>query len=231
MACLVARINYTYPPSPAGSVLSWFSEEESALLQSALFSIQYSYMWRYSNGEELTAEDFDVLSARISNTSLKLMRSTMIGAIIPIATIDIPDNCLLCDGSSYSKADYPDLYNMIDGAYILSGTSFYVPDLRSAFVLGAGLGFAVGDTGGEKEHTLSVAEMPTHSHSTIPHSHTEIVPVATIVNGGLEAPANSAIPSPSSTGLSTVTVNDNGGDMPHNNMPPYHALRYVIIAS
>jgi microcystin-dependent protein len=53
----------------------------------------------------------------------------------------IPSGWLLCDGGS--------------------GT----PDLRDRFVVGAGLGYAVGDTGGSVSVTLETANLPSHAHT------------------------------------------------------------------
>ena len=45
------------------------------------------------------------------------------------------------------------------------------PDLRDRFVLGAGNSFAQGATGGEQTHVLTVAEMPSHTHTGPNHRH------------------------------------------------------------
>lgn len=227
----MAKGAYTYPPVSGGSVLSHFTEQESALLQSALFSIQSSWNWRYSNGAELTEEDTDILHALIASISGKLMTSTMIAAILPYSGHSVPDNCLVCNGSIYNRVDYPALYDALDDAYILDANSFFVPDLREKFVMGSSSTVDIGSTGGEAAHTLTVAELPAHSHTTIPHSHSEVGAVSTIINGGIEAPASAAVPFAGSTGLSDVTINETGGNAAHNNIPPYHALIYVIVAS
>jgi microcystin-dependent protein len=78
-------------------------------------------------------------------------------------------------------------------------------------------------TGGEYEHQLSVEEMPSHNHS----------PVDGI--GFLTGNANSGVRGYQSTdggyyaniARNAVTSNS-GGNQPHNNMPPYYALTYII---
>lgn len=85
--------------------------------------------------------------------------------------------CLLCDGSSYLRASYPELFTAIGTTYgSVDGTHFNVPDLRGRVPLGAGTGTATGATshtrgqqptsgnGGEETHTLSTTEMPSHNH-------------------------------------------------------------------
>lgn len=104
---------------------------------------------------------------------------------------NIPDGWALCDGQ--------------DGR----------PDLRDKFVLGAGTAHAVGDTGGEATHTLTVEEMPTHSHRL------SIGPLNTtpyIATAGTNQ---------NSTGTDFESKGT-GGSQPHNNMPPYYALCYII---
>jgi microcystin-dependent protein len=45
------------------------------------------------------------------------------------------------------------------------------PDLRDRFVVGSGLSYTVNTTGGEISHTLTVAEMPAHTHTVTDPGH------------------------------------------------------------
>lgn len=94
--------------------------------------------------------------------------------------------------------------------------------LKDRFLLGAGGEYSLASTGGEKEHTLTINEMPSHNHTMI-----------NLVKGAM---AISNHPSFSSLGTSETDPNDttdhksnrnmarNGNDKPHNNMPPYIAV-------
>lgn len=52
----------------------------------------------------------------------------------------------------------------IPGGWVLCDGNNSTPDLRDRFVVGAGLGYAVGDTGGSATVVLETANLPVHSH-------------------------------------------------------------------
>lgn len=85
--------------------------------------------------------------------------------------------------------------------------------------VGAGGEYAAGSTGGEKEHTLTVKEMPEHNHSALcgdgSNSQYGFRIVENSVSGQFEKYA----------------IQHAGGSQPHNNMQPYIATyRYRRIA-
>lgn len=90
------------------------------------------------------------------------------------------------------------------------------PNLLDKFVLGAGVTYSPGDTGGEETHTLTTDEIPAHAHT-----------MTQKVSGisGTSAQLNTAVVCSVTTTASTSSV---GGDGAHNNMPPYHALYYIM---
>jgi microcystin-dependent protein len=136
----------------------------------------------------------------------------MIGQVMLLAT-DLPSWCLECDGTEYLKADYPELWTIIDPNYETDATHFRVPDLASRFPLG---GILLGDSGGESSHVITVAEMPAHTHSVTD-------PGLVVVQAGTPSTPLS------DPGLPSTTGSTGGGDaMPI--MPPYEIVRYAIIA-
>ena len=126
-------------------------------------------------------------------------------------TTNIPSGWFLCDGQN--------------------GT----PDLRNRFIVGAGSSYGVGDTGGEATHTLGVAEMPRHGHNinttsnftlTLDYAGYEGYHPPYIRSGG-----SGSDPYPvSGEVVINATTNNTGSSQPHNNLPPYYALAYIMKA-
>jgi len=140
-----------------------------------------------------------------------------IGEIKCTSSAEIPVGCLLCDGATYDRVDYPDLYAALAPTFIIDADTFLVPDLREKFISGALASGNVGDTGGEANHTLTVGEIPSHSH-TIPATATTLA-----VEPG-EVTVLTPIP------IITSSTGDTGGDGAHNNIPPFVSLLFYVVA-
>ena len=125
------------------------------------------------------------------------------------------------------------------GWHICDGTNS-TPELRGRFVLGASDGQAVGSTGGEENHTLNVNEMPSHGHMVrswnIVSSGRAKVYRDSWVDSGQESyfhpdgewGANQNNAPQHGTGDPSGTTDGTGGSRPHNNMPPYYTLSYIM---
>lgn len=185
------------------------------VLLSCLDAANRWYDW-FAGEQQVNYAQYSTVLAYLSLARTELLMSQL-GEIKATASATIPIGCLLCDGSTYEKADYPDLYATLATSFILSTTQFFIPDLRGKFVSGAMALSNVGDTGGEAVHTLTVAEIPTHSH-TIPLTATTLA-----VEPG-EVTVQTPVP------LFTANTGDTGGDGSHNNIPPFVALQYYIVA-
>ena len=95
--------------------------------------------------------------------------SAVTGSITAYAGLNIPNGWLLCDGASYSTTDYADLFSVIGYRYSsTSGDSFNVPDLSGQFIRGSSDTSVLHDNSSgdnARSHTLTTAQMPSHSHS------------------------------------------------------------------
>jgi len=101
------------------------------------------------------------------------------GLISAFAGLTIPDGWLLCDGTEVSRTVYARLFAAIGTLYGNGNgtTTFDLPLLSGRVVVGyfpelPELG-DVGDSGGEREHALTTAELAQHTHVQDSHNHTQ----------------------------------------------------------
>ena len=98
------------------------------------------------------------------------------------------------------------------------------PDLKSRFILGEGRGGGLtnrprGQRSGSETHTLTAAQLPAHSHQYISHYGGRAK-----VNDNADGNEPADDPHYDKTHNTTNT----GSNQPHNNMPPYHVLIYIM---
>lgn len=145
-----------------------------------------------------------------------------IGAIMPFGSDTIPDNWLLCNGQAISRTTYQELFNTIGITYGSGDgfTTFNLPDLQGKIPVGLDENDTdfdtLGNTGGEKEHTLTINEMPAHTHTGVPKYYR-----ASSVEVGTE--------NNSQTGSQGETSSIGGGQA-HNILQPYIVQNYIIKA-
>ena len=168
----------------------------------------------------------------------KLDNPTITGDTLPVGSViewtgtQTPQNWLLCDGREVSRTTYSELFAVIgtvwgagDGA-----TSFNLPDYRDKFVLGAGGEVDLAETGGEKEVTLTLNEVPPHYHylNNNGNDDTRLTMNAAHTGGNNY---NVYMDSVTSTENGPyIKTNNSGGGQSHNNMPPYVGTYYIIKA-
>lgn len=201
----------------------------------ALLALTHTWLWeQLADTDETPAEAAELMS--IMYEEYVGSNGCMIGSIFPYMTAEPPPNCLPCDGSTFDRVDFPDLYELIDEHFIVSADTFQTPDLRGLTVIGAGTGesgtpYTVDESGGEETHVLTEAELATHTHIDAGHVHSEIAASPTAIPPGeIPIPLPSATPVPSTTGAGFADIQAAGGDAPHNNMQPFRALNYCVQA-
>ena len=155
------------------------------------------------------------------------------GTIIQSAAITVPAGWLSCDGAIILKTTYTNLFNAIGYTYSTdfsgSDLSFNVPDLQGRVAVGSGAGQGLtsrtlGGKGGEESHTLTINEMPAHSHSLTRRAN----PDAGAYDTGDAHASESSASTTDRANLGSFNTSSVGGGQAHNVMQPYVVLRYFI---
>jgi len=177
-----------------------------------------------SIGGNINLEADNNITIRAKNSAIDLSADYVYGGI-PIGGI------ILWSGKQSATTRTP----VVPYGWQLCDGTNNTPDLRGRFVVGFSSSEPFNEidaSGGEKEHTLTVDEMPSHGHSiTDPgHFHNSIHngtggdTTHPIAGGGSYISKYGSQPSVT-TG---ITIDPSGGGQPHNNLPPYYVLAYIM---
>lgn len=151
-----------------------------------------------------------------------------VGSIMPYSKATAPENWLACDGSAVSRTDYSELFSAI-GTIFGAGdgsTTFNLPNLKGRTIVGLDASDTdfntIGKTLGEKTHTLTVAEMPEHTHKF--RASTKLGNDESTITYG-EKISGSVI-----SGNYGNAIQNEGSSQSHNNIQPSFIGVYIIKA-
>lgn len=199
----------------------------------ALEELTFVHNWELF-GDVTPVQAARAMRSMFDNFCFGIGECRVIGEIIPYAGSTSPtSNWLVCDGSSLLRADYPELFTVIGTTYgAVDGSHFNIPDTRGRAAIGAGQGTgltsrSLGATVGTEQHSLTVGEMPAHSHADAGHAHTLPDGPAGLVAPGVIPVSVVAL---AGTGLASAVIQNTGGNGAHNNMQPSLAINYLIVA-
>ncbi len=165
------------------------------------------------------------------------MSDQYLGEIRMIGFSFAPVGWALCNGQILSITQNTALFALLGTTYGGDGKSnFALPNLQASSPTGYGNGGGLsprtwGETGGETAVTLLPSQLPSHNHG-----------VACISGAGSSnSPANSVwasaegrVPPPvyaaaaTNVAMNPAAVQNTGGNQPHNNMPPYLTIYFII---
>jgi len=157
------------------------------------------------------------------------MAQPYVGEIRMFAGNFAPAGWMFCEGQLLPISEYETLFNLIGTTYGGDGQStFALPDLRGRVPIHFGNGFTLAETGGTEEITLTVAQIPAHSHALLASADAgsqgnpggNVVAQNTAVQLYVEDVPN--------VNAGAQAVGSTGGSQPHTNFQPYLCVDFII---
>jgi microcystin-dependent protein len=142
-----------------------------------------------------------------------------------------PAGWMFCEGQLLPISENETLFQLIGTTYGGDGEStFALPDLQGRIPLHQGNGLILAETGGAEEVTLTVQQIPAHSHPVLgttdqattndPTNHVLATSTgSTIFPYGTDQPPTTLHPS---------SISSIGGSQPHTNFQPYLCVDFII---
>ena len=159
------------------------------------------------------------------------MAQPYVGEIRMFASTFPPVGWLFCDGQELSISENETLFQLIGTTYGGDGQStFMLPNLQSRVPIHqhAGAGFPLASMGGAEEITLTVQQIPIHTHPMI----------ASLNAAGQTSPANNVLSESATVDLyiedipvvqlAANAIGPVGGSQPHTNLQPFLAVNFII---
>jgi len=170
------------------------------------------------------------------------MGQPYVGEIRMFAGNFAPAGWMLCQGQLLPISEYDTLFNLIGTTYGGDGQStFALPDLQSRIPIHQGQGsglsnYTLAQNGGVESVTLTVQQIPAHTHPAIADGNTATggdptntyfaAAASDTVYTVPNAPGNPA--APVFRTLNAGTLPSQGGSQPHSNIQPIVVLNFII---
>lgn len=159
-----------------------------------------------------------------------VMAQPYVGEVRIFAGNFAPAGWMFCEGQLLAISELETLFQLIGTTYGGDGQeTFALPDLRGRIPLHQGSGFILAETGGVEAVTLSVNQIPSHSHALLASSGTgsQASPKDGVFAGHRDHKVFANTQAPEGA-LSPNALNPTGGSQPHDNFPPYLCVNFII---
>lgn len=157
------------------------------------------------------------------------MAQPYVGEIRMFAGNFAPAGWMFCEGQLLPISENETLFQLIGTTYGGDGEStFALPDLRGRVPIHQGNGFILAETGGVEEITLTVNQIPAHSHPLLASTGSGSANSPEGNVSGEQTTLNLYIEDVTSVTLAPQAVASTGGSQPHTNFQPYLCVDFII---
>jgi microcystin-dependent protein len=156
------------------------------------------------------------------------MAQPYVGEIRMFAGNFAPAGWMFCEGQLLPISENETLFQLIGTTYGGDGEStFALPNLSGRIPIHQGNGFILAETGGAEEITLTVNQIPAHSHPCL--ASADVPALSSPTNNLLgQAPAKFYRAGTPTLQLAPAVINPVGGSQPHTNFQPYLCIDFII---
>ena len=140
-----------------------------------------------------------------------------------------PKGWALCNGQFLPINQNQALFSLLGTTFGGNGqTTFALPNLQGRTPIHVGSGHTLGEQGGQQSHSLSIAELPTHTHALQGSSSDGTVAIPNTALLAKAAPANPYSQPTNLVAMNSGSVTSVGGSQAHLNMQPFLTLNFCI---
>ena len=159
------------------------------------------------------------------------MAQPYVGEIRIFAGNFAPAGWMFCEGQLLPISENETLFNLIGTTYGGDGQStFALPDLRGRIPLHQGNGFILAEQGGAEEITLTVNQIPAHSHPLLGSSAvaSSANPQGAVIAQDNVVGVDFYIEDVPNVNMAATAIAPVGGSQPHTNFQPYLCVNYIL---
>lgn len=142
-----------------------------------------------------------------------------------------PAGWMFCEGQLLPISENEALFQVIGTSYGGDGQeTFALPDLRGRLPIHQGNGFILAETGGAEEITLTVNQLPAHSHPLLASSAlaTQAAPGGSVLAQSRTAGLHLYLEDVPTVNMAPTAISSVGGSQPHTNFQPYLCVSFII---
>ena len=159
------------------------------------------------------------------------MSNPFVGEIRMFGGNFAPAGWALCQGQLLPISENETLFNLIGTTYGGDGqTTFALPNLASRVPVHQGPSFILGQAGGVESVTLTVNQIPSHSH--VPQcdgtNNSSNTPAGSVWAGTSALKQFAAAAVAPNVAMAPQALGLDGGSQPHDNMLPFLAINFII---